>query len=181
MSIIKNIKALVCLCTILIVSSVSLFAQQTITKFAVVDTARVYQAFYNNSKTVRDYEDKKKEAEAEIEKVTKELQTLHNRKLAADRSGDRESSQNLQMQITQKANYLSEYTATKNAELESLKRSMQNNDTFYKKLMDVLKSVAEGEGYSMVLSLTNDNSILWYSDTVDITDKVIKQLGLTVK
>jgi outer membrane protein len=36
--------------------------------------------------------------------------------------------------------------------------------------------VAESEGYSMVLSKTDAKGILWYSPSVDITDKVIQGL-----
>ena len=44
------------------------FAQQ-ITKFAVVDTAKVYQAYFRNSAPVRNYENKKEEFKREIEKI----------------------------------------------------------------------------------------------------------------
>ena len=68
--------------------STPLFAQQ-ITKFAVVDTARVYQAFYKNSAPVRNYERKRTEFQNEIDSVTKELQTLQTRKLEYEHKGDR--------------------------------------------------------------------------------------------
>jgi outer membrane protein len=42
-----------------------------------------------------------------------------------------------------------------------------------------LEKIAEAGGYSMILSLQESNAILWYSPTVDITDQVIKQLGLS--
>jgi outer membrane protein len=57
-----------------------------------------------------------------------------------------------------------------------LKNSLSANDTFYKKLSRVIKKVAENEGLSMVLSLQGEESILWYSPAVDITDKVIAEL-----
>ena len=52
-------KIIVCTLLVLTVSAAS-FAQQ-ITKFAVVDTARVYQAYFRNSAPVRNYESKKEE------------------------------------------------------------------------------------------------------------------------
>ena len=60
--------------------SAASFAQQ-ITKFAVVDTARVYQAYFRNSAPVRNYESKKEEFQAEINKLVAELQDLHDKKL----------------------------------------------------------------------------------------------------
>ena len=143
------------------------FAQQQITKFAVVDTARVYQAYYKNSTAVRNYERKRQEFQTEIDNVTREIQNLHNRKLEFDRK-----------QISDKTAYLTEYTQTKNDELENLKKSLQNNDAFYKKLYSTIQTVAQKGGYSMVMSLQQANAILWYSPSVDLTNEVIRELGL---
>ncbi|MCR4789731.1 MAG: OmpH family outer membrane protein [Treponemataceae bacterium] len=52
----------------------------------------------------------------------------------------------------------------------------KTSDTFYSRLYDILGRIAEAEGYSMILSLQQANTILWYSPSVDITDKVIKSL-----
>ena len=154
------------------------FAQQQITKFAVVDTARVYQAYYKNSTAVRNYERKRQEYQNEIDAVTKELQNLHNKKLEYDRKGDKANSQALAQQINEKAAYLTEYTSTKQTELENLRNSLQNNDAFYKKLYSTIQTVAQKGGYSMVMSLQQANAILWYSPSVDLTNEVIKELGL---
>ena len=154
-----------------------IYAQQ-ITKFAVVDTSRVYQAYFLNSAPVRNYESKKKEFQEEINTRTQELQSLHDKKLEYERNGDTEQAARIQSQITQKTNYLTEYTNAKNVELSSIKRSLENNDDFYKKLYNTLENIAESGGYSMILSLQDGMSILWYSPSVDITDSVISRLGL---
>ena len=57
-----------------------LFSQQ-ITKFGVVDTAKVYNAYFRNSASVRNYEKKKAEYQDAINKYTEELQKLVQRKL----------------------------------------------------------------------------------------------------
>ncbi len=169
-------KIIVSTLLVLTVSAAS-FAQQ-ITKFAVVDTARVYQAYFRNSAPVRNYESKKEEFQAEINKLVAELQDLHDKKLEYQKNGNDSAALRVEAQITQKTDYLTEYTSAKNVELESLKKSLQNNDAFYKKLNDTLSRIAETGGYSMILSLQQDNAILWYSSSVDITDEVISQLGL---
>ena len=51
------------------------FAQQ-ITKFGVVDTAKVYSAYYRNSAPIRNYEKKKSEFQAEIDKQMEDLRKL---------------------------------------------------------------------------------------------------------
>ena len=62
--------------------------------------------------------------------------------------------------------------------MESLQKSLQNSDDFYKKLYNTLAKIAEGGGYSMILSLQDANAILWYSSSVDLTNQVINELGL---
>ncbi|MBQ1833891.1 MAG: OmpH family outer membrane protein [Treponema sp.] len=154
------------------------FAQQQITKFAVVDMARIYQAYYKNSTAVRNYERKRQEFQTEIDNVTREIQNLKQKKLEYDRKGDKSNSQALAQQISEKTSYLTEYTSTKQTELDNLRNSLQNNDAFYKKLYSTIQTVAQKGGYSMVMSLQQANAIIWYSPSVDLTNAVIKELGL---
>lgn len=80
--------------------------------------------------------------------------------------------------LQKKTDYLTEYTNAKNVELESMLKSLETSDEFYKKLYNTLGQIAESGGYSMILSLQASTSILWYSNSVDITDQVIQKLGL---
>ena len=157
--------------------SSSLFAQQ-ITRFGVVDTAKVYQAYFRNSAPVRNYENKKAEFQREITKRTEEIQKLKTQKSEAAASGNDSQASKLDADIIKKTDALSEYTNAKNMELESMKNNLQNSDSFYKKLYSTIERVAENEGFSMILSLQQNNAILWYSSSVDVTDKVISALGL---
>lgn len=163
--------------TALFVCSISAFSQQ-ITKFGVVDTAKVYQSYFRNSSRVRDYDAKKSGFQAEINKRTEEIQTLQTQKADYEKNGNESAVLRLEGEITKKTDALSAYAAAKNRELESLRNSLQNSDAFYKKLYATLEKIAEAGGYSMILSLQQANAILWYSQSVDVTDKVIAELGL---
>lgn len=155
----------------------NLFAQQ-ITRFAVVDTSRVYKSYFRDTAPVRNYESKQAEYQAEINKRTQELKQLHDQKIECESSGNEAKALKLEAEITKKTEILQEYTSSKNVELEALYNALQSNDDFYKKLQGVLANLAESNGYSMVLNLQEYDAILWYSSSVDITDMVIKELGL---
>ena len=155
----------------------SVFAQQ-ITKFGVVDTAKVYNAYFRNSAPVRNFEKKKAEFQEEVNKLSDELKNLQQKKLDYESAGNETQVLKIEAEITRKKDYLTEYTNAKNVELESLQKSLQNSDDFYKKLYNTLAKIAEGGGYSMILSLQDANAILWYSSSVDITNQVINELGL---
>lgn len=168
-------KKLVLILGICFLSVFSAFSQQ-ITRFGVVDTARVYQAYFRNSSPVRNYESKKTDFQNEINRKTQEIQNLKNQKVDYENNGNDQAAARIEAEITRKTDSLTEYTNAKNVELESLKKNLQNSDSFYKKLYSVLERVAENEGYSMIMSLQQANAILWYSPSVDITDKVIAAL-----
>ena len=49
---------------------------QTMTRFGVVDTARVYSTYFRDSAAVRNYEQKKAEFQKRINEKTEELKTI---------------------------------------------------------------------------------------------------------
>ncbi|MCI5541150.1 MAG: OmpH family outer membrane protein, partial [Treponema berlinense] len=93
---------------------------QQITRFGVVDTARVYQAYFRNSAPVRNYESKKAEFQTEINKRTEEIQNLKNQKVDFQKNNNSAAVSRLDAEITRKTDTLTEYTNAKNVELESL-------------------------------------------------------------
>ena len=172
----RTIKLFVIAFSIAFLACAGISAQQ-ITKFGVVDTAKVYNAYFRDSSAVRNYEKKKAEYQDEINSRTQELRDLQQKKLNYQSAGDDANALRVEGDITKKTEYLNEYTNAKNVELATMQKSLQNSDSFYKKLYNVLAKIAESGGYSMILSLQQDNAILWYSSSVDITDQVITELG----
>lgn len=170
-------KRLFSLFILFLLISIPAFSQQ-ITKFGVVDTAKVYNAYFRNSAPIRNYEKKKADFQEEVNKLSDELKQLQQKKLDYESAGNETQVLKIEAEITRKKDYLTEYTNAKNVELESLQKSLQNSDDFYKKLYNTLAKIAEGGGYSMILSLQDANAILWYSSSVDITNQVINELGL---
>jgi len=162
---------------IFVMAGESVFAQQ-ITKFGVVDTAKVYQAYFRNSAPVRNYEKKKAEFQAEINSQVEAIKKLQQKKLDYENNGNDAAAMRTEAEITKKTDYLTEYTNAKNVELEYMQKTLQNSDDFYKKLYNTLAKIAESGSYSMILSLQESNAILWYSSSVDITNQVITELGL---
>jgi len=60
------------------------------------------------------------------------------------------------------------------AELENEKKKLMQSGSFLDQVYDEIRYIAESEGYSMVLE--KNNNILWFSNTIDITDKLITNL-----
>ena len=155
--------------------SVTVQAQQ-LTRFAVVDLPRVYTAFMAESRAVRDFEERSAKVQADIDRMTAEIQTLNVNKVNAQTQGNTEQALRYEAEAIRRSDILKEYYRTKTAELESIRKSLTQSGTFLDQVYDEIRFVAESEGYSMVLNIKENAGILWYSPTVDITDKLIKSL-----
>ena len=150
---------------------------QQITRFAVVDTAVVYQTYFRESAAVRNYESTKAEFQTEIMHLTDELKALQVKKIEAQKENYLSKVQLLEVEITQKATYLTEYPRAKNIKLNDMKKRIESSDDFYELMYTTIARIAESEGYSMVLSLQQADAVLWYSTSVDITEKVINEIS----
>ncbi len=167
-------KKLVLVCLFIAGATLS-FAQQ-ITMFGVVDTSLVYSTFYRNSSAVRNYDAKRAQFQKEIDNLTNELREKQTRMLELERDGKKTEALRLQTQITKDTEYLQEYSYAKNIELDNLQKNLANSNEFYQNLYEVIEDIAEAEGFSMILDMQND-AILWYSPSVDITRDVIEKLS----
>ena len=160
---------------LMFVVAAGLQAQQ-LTRFAVVDLPKVYMAFFMDSRAVREFEERSARVQADIDRMTREIQELKSRQVDAVAQGNQTEALRLENEIFRRTEFLREYYQTKTAELEAQKRTLSQSGSFLEQVYDEIRYIAESEGYSIVINLKENNSILWYSPTVDITDKLIQNL-----
>jgi outer membrane protein len=153
----------------------SLSAQQ-LTRFAVVDLQKVYMAFFRDSRVVREFEERSDVVQAEIKRMEREIQDLKSKHADAVVQKNQELALRLDGEIYSKSEFLKEYYSVKTAELEDQRKKLAQSGTFLDQVNVEIRNIAESEGYTMVLSLKDNAGILWYSPTVDITNKVIENL-----
>jgi outer membrane protein len=156
-------------------TAVAVFSQQ-LTRFAVVDLPKVYLAFFRDSRPVQEFEQRSARVQTEIDKMTKEIQDLRSKHADLVRQGDQTQALRMETDINRKQEFLREYYTVKTAELEEQKRKLTQSGTFLEQVYNEIRFIAESEGYSMVLNLKDNTYIIWYSPTVDITDRVIQNL-----
>lgn len=149
---------------------------QQITRVAVVDLPKVYATFFRDSKAVRDFEERGARVKAEIERMTAEIQTLQRSKVDAAAAGDQEKALRLEAEAARKDSFLREYYRVKTAELEDQRKKLSQSDAFLSQVLAAIGKVAEAEGFSVVLKLSDAAGVVWYSPTVDISDKVVQAL-----
>ena len=159
-----------------LVYAAALSAQQ-ITRFAVVDTSRIYSTFLRDARSVRDYQAKQAKYQAETQRMSDEIIALRQKKVDAEAIGRSDAVQKYQAEIDAKTSFLLEYSKACNDELAMLRKTLVSDDVFYARLYAAIKKIAETQGYTMVLNLQQGEAIIWYSPTVDITETVIRELS----
>ena len=150
---------------------------QMLTRFAVVDLPRVYMAFFRESRAVRDFEERSARVQSEIDRMSAEIQSLRVRMVEAQAQGQQEQALRIEAELNRRSDFLMEYYRTRTAELESIKNRLTQSGSFLEQVYDEIRFIAESEGYSMVINIRENAGILWHSPTVDITDRIIRNLN----
>jgi outer membrane protein len=159
---------------LLVSISGTLYAQQ-LTRFAVVDLPKVYMAFFQDSRAVREFEERDARVQNEVDRRTREVQELRARHAEAVLRSDQIEASRLDNQISRLAEAVRDYYQTQMSLLENQRRNLMQSGSFLDQVYDEIRYIAESEGYSMVLNL-KDDAVIWYSATVDITDRLIANL-----
>jgi outer membrane protein len=148
---------------------------QQITRFALVDLPKVYTTIFRESKAVRDFEAKSARVQSDIDRLTREIQDLRSKYADAIMANNEMEALRLENLIYRRSEYLKEFYQIRTAELDNERSKLMQSGSFLEQVYDEIRYIAESEGYTMVLN-KNDTNIVWFSPTVDITDKLIRNL-----
>lgn len=171
-------KRLIVVAALLLLCS-QLFAQQ-ITRVAVIDLQKVYMTYYKDSQAVRAFEDEKQRVQDEIRRLGDEIKDMQQKRLDVLASGDAQALKTFDEGLYRRAQFLSDYVKVKQADLDAKAQALSNTNAFVQMLYRSVQSLSETEGYSLVISSRNADSVgtsvVWFSPMIDITDKVIQAL-----
>jgi outer membrane protein len=154
---------------------------QQITRIAVIDLQKVILAYSKDGQAMKDFELKKAQIQAEIDRMSDEIKKLQAQKLDADKAGDTQKSLKIESDIYQKTNFLKDYVRAKQAELDDQAKRLASSSDFVQLVYKQIQQISEADGYSLVLNLKSADSVIsavvWYSPMIDITDEVIQALS----
>jgi outer membrane protein len=172
-------RALLASLALLILAGV-LSAQQQITRVSVIDLQKVYMTYYKDSHAVRAFEDEKARIQAEITRLGQEIKEIQRLQLEYRQAGQASEAAALNTTLYHKTQFLADFIKVKQSELDAKAKNLSESDAFVQMLYRTIQSVAELDGFSLVLSSRNTDgvgsSIIWFSPMIDITDKVIQIL-----
>lgn len=158
---------------------------QQITRIAVIDLQKVILAYSKDGASFKEFELKKAQIQAEIDRMGDEIRKLQAQKLEADKAGDKQKALKLEGDLYQKAEFIKDYVRAKQAELDAQAQKLSSSSEFVQLVYKQIQQLAEAEGYSIVLNLKSAESVVsavvWYSSMIDITDEVIQALAPKVQ
>ena len=173
----RSVKKLGLLCLLLFLWQGIVSAEQ-LTKIAVVDIVKIYKAFFQELKTIKDLEDFKKQYEAELDKIDNQLLELDKKIVATKKEGNQEEALKLEEKKEKLKSYRNEYYRVKYKEyvsrFDEIKKS-QSQDLWLE-LIGIIEYIALKDSYSVVLRI-DDPYVLFYTKDVDITDKVVAEIN----
>jgi Skp family chaperone for outer membrane proteins len=154
----------------------SLAAQEQFVTFAVFNLDDVITAYFEDSSTVRQYQDAEEEYRAEMQRLEEQLLDYQQRRAEALEEGEARTARRLREDIEA----LEEDIATRQeswyARRAELRGALSDNQ-FYRRLYSTVQLVAENGGYTGVLEETAmGTALFWYSSAIDITQDVIDQM-----
>ncbi|MCL2243627.1 MAG: OmpH family outer membrane protein [Treponema sp.] len=161
---------------VLLISVSGLLYAQQLTRIAVVDLNKAYMAFFADSRAVREFEERSARVQNDIDRMTREIQALRSQYADAVLYNNQTEALRLENLIYRQTEYLRDYHQIRTQELETQKRNLMQSGTFLDQVYSEIRFIAETEGYSMIMNLNENDVIIWYSPTIDITDKLISNL-----
>jgi outer membrane protein len=108
--------------------------------------------------------------------MTREIQDLRSRHADAILQDNQSEMIRLETQINRRSENLREFYQARSAELENQRRNLMRSSAFLNQVHDEIRLIAEREGFSMVMNLRDNPNIIWFSHTIDITDRLIQSL-----
>lgn len=154
-------------------------ASEQLSKIAVVDMNKVLQFYARDRQAWSRLENKIGEVDQELTKMKGEIENLEASRLSALQNNDSANALQFAKEIEKKKELQKSYYQVMTAQIEREKQDLFNNSDALDKISRELVNLAEDEGYTAVFDINaTKNGILWYSPMIDITDMLLKRLGL---
>ena len=144
--------------------------------YMVIDSERVFKSIaeYNNALT--EIENLSKQYQAKVDEKFREVETLYNSYVAARASLSDYSRQQREQQILQLEQEATEYQESIfGADGELMKRRMELIQPIQQRVFEVIEQFAKAQGYDLVIDIAANPTVLYYSESVNYTDRIIAE------
>ncbi len=149
---------------------------EEITTVGVVDLTRVFDSFYTESASVRNWQARVEQFNQEREQLENEILELEQQMLEYQEEGQEQAALELEEELEDRRAFLDQFIRVRRRQLERERNELlEGDETFFAQLHRALTQVGNREGFTVIVDADSDG-LLWHSDQVDVTDKVIDRL-----
>ena len=145
--------------------------------YMVVDSEKVFKSLtaYNNALT--QIENLSEQYQAKVDAKFQEVERLYNSYIQQRASLSEATRQQREQQILQKEQEATEYQESLfGTEGELMKKRMELIQPIQQRVFDAIERIATQYGYDLVIDISANPTILYYSSKVDFTQKIINAL-----
>ena len=142
--------------------------------YAVVNSEKIFKSIdqYNQAITQLDQmaNDYQKQVDAKFEEVEKIYNAYMARRAQLSQASQQANEENI-LKLEQEAQKYQESIFGTDGEL--MKKRLELIQPIQKKVFDTIKQYAEKKGYDMIIDISQNATMLYYSERADHTDEII--------
>ena len=145
--------------------------------YMVVDSEKVFKSLtaYNNALT--QIENLSEQYQAKVDAKFQEVERLYNSYIQQRASLSEATRQQREQQILQKEQEATEYQESLfGTEGELMKKRMELIQPIQQRVFNAIERIATQYGYDLVIDISANPTVLYYSSKVDFTQKIINAL-----
>lgn len=145
--------------------------------YMVIDSEKVFKSLSTYTSALDSIDKLAEQYQQQVDKKFQQVEQLYNSYMQQRASLSEGARQQCEQMILQKESEATEYQESLfGTEGELMKRRMELIQPIQERVFGVIESFAKEYGYDMVIDISANPTILYYSTKVDFTESIIKAL-----
>lgn len=145
--------------------------------YMVIDSEKVFKSLSSYNNALTEIDQLAEEYQAKVDAKFQEVETLYNSYMQQRAALSETSRQQREQQILKKEQEATEYQESLfGTEGALMKRRMELIQPIQQKVFDTIESFATQYGYDLVIDISANPTVLYYSSKVDFTQRIINAL-----
>ena len=145
--------------------------------YMVIDSEKVFKSLSSYNNALTEIDQLAEEYQAKVDAKFQEVETLYNSYMQQRAALSETSRQQREQQILQLEQEATEYQESLfGTDGELMKKRMEYIQPIQKRVFDAIEMFSMQYGYDLVIDIASNPTVLYYSEKVDFTQRIIDAL-----
>ena len=145
--------------------------------YMVVDSEKIFKSITSYNNALQQLDKLAQEYQAKVDAKFAEVESLYNSYVSQRASLSDYTRQQRELQILQREQEATEYQESIfGTDGELMKRRMELIQPIQKRVFNAIESFSKQYGYDLVIDISANPTVLYYSEKVDFTQRIINAL-----